>query len=35
MLSAEVFEERLKHANLITKTHFDDKRKSQNKKITR
>ena len=32
MLSAEVFDERLKHANLITKTDFDDKRKSQNKK---
>ena len=32
-LSEEVFDERLKQANVVTKADFDDKRKSQNQKI--
>ena len=32
-LSAEVFDARLKQANLVTKTDFDNKLKSQNQKI--
>ena len=31
--STEVFDERLKQANLVTKTDFDDKLKSQNQKV--
>ena len=32
-LSAEVFDARLKQANLVTKTDFDNKLKCQNQKI--
>ena len=32
-LSEEVFDERLKQANVVTKADFDDKRKNQNQKI--